>query len=469
MSGYTRPGTYASVSALPQAPAPSSQGGITFAVGTAPFGTDAPGAVYWSLKDFETAYGDAATYPGFTGPLFAYLYFRQSGPGGLAKGLQFRRVGPAHATLVLVGSTTTSLTLTATAAYAGTAGNAIAVVVPAAAGGNQIITFTDANGLVETYTVPTATPATSLLAFVNASSAMFTASAATDGGAYTTGTFNPTGGTTGQNATIGSTDINTASALTPNFLVTLDGSMTTAGLMQTAVNGSSANYGKPRVGVAGPSIGTSTATIEANLTTLTGSVGRMCYIAHDGLLITSPATNLPVVVDGFYGAAILCGIKCSSDPAEPATNKPVAAVIGVHTPLVPSDENTLAGDGGTVFTGGYAATGGSALVILDSVTTTLASVSPMWNKLVNVTAVDETVTRLTRWDQINVIGKRGGSKTGQVIASGWTAILKGAVDDDTIDAFGPVQPAQAGNTFTVPLSLTANGETDIVNIPISVS
>jgi hypothetical protein len=466
---YTRPGSYATASTAPQQPAPTQQGGITFAIGTAPFGTDAPGAVYWSLASFQAQYGDAAAYPGYTLLLWAYLYFQQSGPGGLAKGLMVGRVGAVHATLVLLGSTSTTLTLTAKPAYAGTAGNAISVVVPAASGGNQTITFTDAAGVLETYVVPTATPATSLLALVNSKSAMFNASAATDGGAYTTGTFSPTGGTTGQNAAIGASDITKSDAFLVNFKVTLDGSMTTAGLLSTDVVAQSANYSKPCVGVTGPALGTSTATIETNLGTLATSTGRMAYGAHDGLKITSPATGGTIVVDGFYESAILCGIKCSSDPGEPATNKPVAAVLAVNTPLQPSDENALATAGGTVLTGGYAA-GASGLVIMDSVTTTTAVTNPLWNKLVNVTSVDEVVNRLSAWDAVNVVGKRGGDKTSQIITVGWTATLLRAVSDNIIDAFAPVQPgAQVGNTIPVPLGLTANGEADIVNIPVTVS
>src|SRR5690348_16217317 len=124
MAAWTRPGTYATESTAPQAPAPSSQGGIAFFVGTAPQGTDQPGAVYWDLESYQAQYGDAATAPGYTGPLAAYLFFRQSGPGGFAKGMMFKRVGAAHATLDLVG-TGVALTLTATAAYAGLAGNNI--------------------------------------------------------------------------------------------------------------------------------------------------------------------------------------------------------------------------------------------------------------------------------------------------------------------------------------------------------
>ena len=469
---YTRPGSYATASTAPQQPAPTQQGGITFAIGTAPFGTDAPGAIYWSLADFQAQYGDAATNPGYTLPLWAYLYYRQSGPGGLAKGLMVGRVGAVHATLTLVGATGTTITLTAKPAYAGVAGNAISVVVAAASGGNQAITVTDANGVIDSgaaYSVPTATPATSLLALINSKSTMFTASAATDGGAYTTGTFTPTGGTTGQGAAIGSADITKSDAFLVNFKATLDGSMTTAGLLSTDVVAQSANYSKPCVGVTGPALGTSTATITTNLGTLTTNTGRMAYIAHDGLRITSPATGAPIVVDGFYGSAILCGVKCSSDPGEPATNKPISAVLGVNTPLQPSDESTLAGDGGTVFTGGYAA-GASGLVIMDSVTTTTAATNPLWNKLVNVTSVDEVVNRLSAWDAVNVVGKRGGNKTSQIITVGWTAALLRAVADNIIDAFSPVQPgAQVGNTIPVPLGLTANGEADIVNIPVTVS
>lgn len=469
MPQYTRPGSYASASTAPQQPAPTQQGGITYAIGTAPFGTDQPGAIYWSLASFQAAYGDAATYPGYTLPLWAYLYFAQSGPGGLAKGLMVGRVGAVHATLTLVGSDSTTITLTAKPAYAGLAGNAISVVVPAAAGGNQAITFTDANGVVETYSAPSATPATTLLALVNAQSNMFTASAATDGGAYTTGTFSPAGGTTGQGATIGSSDITKSDAFLVNFKATLDGSMTTAGLLQTDVVGQSADYSKPCVGVTGPSIGVNVASITTNLGTLSTGTGRMAYSAHDGLRITSPSTGGTVVVDGFYESAIICGIKCSSDPGEPATNKPVAAVLGVNTPLQPSDENALAAAGGTVLTGGYAA-GASGLVIMDSVTTTVAATNPLWNKLVNVTSVDEVVNRLTAWDAVNVVGKRGGSKTSQIITVGWTATLLRAVNDNIIDAFLPVQPgAQVGNVIPVPLGLTANGEADIINIPVSVS
>lgn len=469
---YTRPGSYATVSSAPQEPAPSQQGGITFAVGTAPMGTDAPGAVYWNLKDFQTQYGDAATYPGYTLLNFARLYYAQTGPGGLAQGLMVRRVGAAHATLTLAG-TSLSLTLTATPAYAGTAGNLISVVVAAPSGGSQVVTFTDAGGVVESYTVTdNSTPATNLMTLVNANSNMFTASSPTDSSnIFTAGTYNPTGGVTGQNAAIQNSDITTADAFTPNFLVALDGTLATAQNVQTDATNSSANYSKPRVGVAGPSIGTNQANIQSNLTSLATSTGRMCYIGHDGIKVASPSTGLPIVLDGFYGAAILCGVKCASDPGEPATNKPISGVIAVNTALTPSTENTLAAAGATIFTGGYAATGGASLVILDSVTTTLASVSPLWNKLVNVTSVDEVVNRLTRWDQANVIGKRGGGKTSQLIVSGWTSILKKAVDpDDIIDAFAPVVPgAQVGNTIPVPLGLTSNGESDVVNIPIAVS
>lgn len=470
---YTRPGTYGSASTAPQIPSTTNQGGIACFVGTAPMGSDQPGAVFWDLASFQAQYGDAAASPGYTGPLAAYLFFLQSGPGGLAKGLMFKRVGAAHATLSLAG-TGLSLTLTASAAYAGTAGNGVSVVVAAESGGTQSITITDANDVIDgggAYVVTVnSTTATNLMTLINQKSSMFTASAPTDANVpFATGAFTPTGGTTGQGAAIAQADVQTADSFLPNFVVTLDGSMTTAGYLQTDVTAESGNYAKPRVGVTGPALGTNVATIESNLTTLATSTGRMVYLAHDGLRITSPATGLPTVIDGFYGAAILCGIKCSSDPAEPATNKPIAGIIGVGTALPPATEDTLAGAGGTVFTGGYAATGGAALVVLDSVTTTLASVSPTWNKLVNVTAVDEVVNRLTKWNQINAIGKRGGSKTGQMIIAGWTGVLSRAVKDDIIDAFSPVVPSQNGATWSVPLGLTANGETDIVNIPLTVS
>lgn len=469
---WTRPGTYATESTAPQVPAPGNQGGIAFFVGTAPMGSDQPGAVFWDLESYQTQYGDAATSPGYTGPLAAYLFFKQSGPGGNAKGMMFKRVGATHATLSLAG-TGLDLTLTATAAYAGIAGNSISVVVAAESGGTQSITITDANGVVDhggAYVVTVnSTTASNLMALINANSSMFTASAPTDANVpFTTGTFTPTGGTTGFGATIGSSDIASAAAYYPNYVVTLDGSMTTAGLLQTHVETLSNNSTRNRSGATGPSIGTSISTIGTNCTSLTTSDGRMNYCGHDGIKITSPATGLPMIVDGFYGAAIETGIRCSSDPGEPGTNKAAAGILGFNTALQPSDENTLTQGGAFVFTQGYGQPGASSYVLLLDQTTTLATANATWAYQVNRTAVDQVISDIAAWNAINAIGKRGGSKTASLIVSGWTEVLADEVNADLIDAYGTVKPVQSGNGFNVPLSLTINGEVIVINIPVAV-
>jgi len=464
MATYTRPGITSSVSTGQQVPAGGPSGGILFAIGTAPTGTSTPGTVYQSFADFKRDYGDpSGNGIGYTLPLFAQLYFSQSPGFGLQQALGVRRAATVQAAVTLLGATSTSLTLTTKPAYTGTAGNAIAIVVAAASGSTQSITITDANGVIDSgaaYVIPTATPASSLLALINTNSSMFTASAPVDGGAYTTGTFNPTGGADGKGGAIVQADFDALSAVICNGVSAIDGTLATATLLQTHVEAMSASYSKPRIGFAGPALGTSLATIESNTTSLSTADGRMSYAGHAGLRMFNPATKLPVTVDGSYWAAVFAGQRFALPPAEPATWKPVSAVLGPDIVQSASTLDTLSGGGATVVDTGY-----QGLMTRDSVTTTLAPST--YAKLVNRTAVDEFVARFQR-ALVPVIGGKGGSVALQLIPALGAQVSQQAVKDGIVDSVQAITPSQTGPTsYSAAVALTIFGEADQISIPIA--
>ena len=463
---YTSPGVYPSVVNSPSLGSSSLQGGVLGMVGTAPTGSSLPGTIYTSFSQFKRDYGDpAGNGAGYTGPLAAQLYFGQAGGGtGLTPGLVFKRIGTTAATLTLVG-TSLSLTLTATPAYAGSAGNAISVVVAAVSGGNQTVTFTDANNKQESYTfAENSTTATNFLNAVNQKSAMFTAGTATDSNnPFTTGTFTPTGGTDGKGAAIQSSDIDSLGTLNVNGVCTLDGLLATAQLVQTHVESYSANFTKPRVGFCGPSLGTSTSTIESNANTLLTTDGRMVYAGHDGLVMSDPVSGNPLTLDGLYWAPVFAGQVFTRSVSEPVTWKPVAGVLGPATILPESTLATLSQNGAMVVDKSY-----NGLVIRHGITTTMYN-GTTFGLLVNRTALDEFVRRLQSWAAINLIGQRNGPDMPQRIISGFNAVAQRAVLDLVIAAMAQPDPVPNGsNAYNVGVGVTLLGEVDAVYINIAI-
>jgi hypothetical protein len=436
-------------------------------IGTAPSGSSLPGRVYTSFAQFKRDYGDpAGNGAGYTLPLAAQLYFTQSGGGsGLSQGLIVRRIGTVAGALTIIG-TSLSLTLTASAAYAGSAGNAITVAVAAASGGNQTITFTDANNVTETYTQPVnATTATNFLTVINQQSAMFAASAPTDSAnAFTVGSFTPAGGADGKNAAIGQADLDALSNVQVNGVCTLDGTLATAQLLQTHVETNSASYSKPRVGFTGPALNTSVATIEANAgVTLNTADGRMVYAGHDGVVMFNPVTNRPVNLDGFYWGPVAAGVAFSRSVSDPSTWKPVAGVLGPVNPQSAATLSALSQNGCWVVDTGY-----NGLICKDAVTTTNYS-GVVMGKLVNRTALDEFVRRCQFWAATQLVGQRNSPDVPQRIISGFNSVGQRAILDLVIASLDNVSPVSNGvNAYNVNCSLHLLGEVDDVNIPITI-
>ena len=466
---YTAPSVNPSVVNSPSLGSATATGGVLGMIGTAPTGSSLPGKVYTSFAQFKRDYGDpAGNGAGYTGPLAAQLYFTQSGGGsGLTQGLVFRRIGTTAAALTLVG-TSLSLTLTATAAYAGSAGNGATVVVAAPSGGNQTVTITDGNGVADAgspYTiVDNSTPATNLMTLINQQSAIFTASAPTDSSnPFTTGTFNPTGGADGKGAAIQQADLDAMGNVLVNGVCTLDGLLATAQLLQTHVETNSASYSKPRVGFAGPALGTSVATIEGNALTLLTSDGRMVYAGHDGLVMFNPVTGKPINLDGFYWAPVAAGLAFSRSVSDPSTWDQVLGVLGPVNPQSEATLTALSQSGCWVVDTGY-----NGLVCKDAVTTTNYS-GTVFGKLVNRTALDEFVRRVQFWAATQLVGQRNGPDVPQRIISGTNSVGQRAVQDLIIASLDSVTPVSSGvNGYNDNVSLHLLGEVDIINIPITI-
>ena len=464
---YTAPGVFPSLVNSPGLGSSQATGGVLGLIANFPTGPRDPGLTYTSFAQFKRDYGDpAGNGAGYSGPLAAQLFFTQTGGGsGLTQGLVARRAGTTLATLTLVG-TSLSLTLTATQKYAGTAGNAISVVVAAESGSNQTITLTDANNVTESYTEPVGTTtATNFLTAINQASKMVTASAPTDSAnPFTAGTFTPSGGTDGKNAAIVQADFDAMGNVQVNGVCAMDGTLATAQLLQTHVETNSASYSKPRIGFAGPALGTSVSTIENNAgVTLNTADGRMVYAGHDGLVMFNPVTNSPVNLDGSYWAPVAAGVAFSRSVSDPSTWKPVAGVLGPVNPQSEATLTALSQNGCWVVDVGF-----NGLVCKDAVTTTNYSGTVM-GKLVNRTALDEFVRRAQFWAATQLIGQRNGPDVPQRIISGFNSVGQRAVLDLVIASLDSVAPVANGtNGYNVNCALHLLGEVDSVNIPITI-
>lgn len=489
-STYVAPGVFLVSVNTPNLTPGGITGRVAIILGTAPKGPVQSSNIYITSGDAFRDFGSpSASSPNYSIPLAIQSFFSQAGQGfGLAPGLIIRRVGTTQATGTIAGISG-SVTIQAANQYGGSGGNALSVQVGAsvyvASQSAYLIPFSVYNGSTGPNSYqnlsayePSMTGTNAMFRVYSAilqSPSIVTATAYTNGVFPTAGTYTLSGGSDGLGALVQQSDIDACQSNTVSagyFMQVLQGDLGSAQMVLTHAELMSSQYNTPRVGVAGPALGTAlgdsvtAGTIIYNANNLVTQDGRFIYIGHDGVVVINPSTNTQGNIDGIYLATMAMGAASSLPPQMPLTYKNLFSIQGPATTLTQSQLQSLGLAGCVVVVqpnqGGW--------IVRDDLTTT-PNTSP-FAYLVNRSSLDAFIVRLISYTQAHLIGQPVTNTFAQKVVTGYQAVGAQAVNDGIIQAMGTVSPTQSltdPTTWTVVVNVTQSGEVRVVNLQIATS